>query len=48
MPKFLVEVRTGGTVEVDAVNEESAIEMAIDCMIDNGEWDTYAEVIEDD
>lgn len=47
MPKYLVEVQTGGTVEVDAVNEESAIEMAIDCMIDNGEWDTYVEEIEE-
>ena len=47
MPKFLVEVRTGGTVEIDAADEESAIEMAIDCMIDNAEWDTYVEEIEE-
>lgn len=45
--RYTVEVQIGGVVEVDALSEEEAVDMAIDHVLKNGTWDTFVEANEE-
>lgn len=45
--RYTVEVQIGGVVEVDALNEDEAVDLAIDYVLKNGTWDTFVEAVED-
>lgn len=47
MTKFLVELSIGGQMEVYATDKDNAIDLAMNILLNNGEWDEYVEEIEE-